>query len=236
MKSAMLLKLPLPHSRMCRRSSAKRFSLNDDFTADSSFTWLPFVFKFGGLVSLSFRAEWRGRGTFSGCIQSLVKAVQACGTWEACLSGGELSFGTPQFLTEQKMIFLNVSNYICGGVSGEVHKCDCKKNSFRNKHLFSAHTSMMMVFHASRWMPPEERCRKVCFESWTIGCPGLIPPWEKAEPEASLGCGVWTRLLRSPSLSPANVCIQVTDGSKVNLWQEKVLQKDVTCQGGGTVG
>lgn len=178
----------------------------------------------------------RGGGTFSGRSQSLVKVIQVCGTWEACPPGRELLFRTPQFLTEQKMIFLNVSNYICGGVGGEVHKCDCKKNSFRNERLFSAHTSMMMVFHALCWMPPEGLCRKVCFESWTIGCPRLIPPWEKAEPEASLGCGLWTRLLRSPSLSPANMCIQVTDGSKVNLRQKKVSQKDVTCQGGGTVG
>lgn len=149
--------------------------------------WISIVFKFTGLSPCHLELNER-EGACSSISQSMMKAIWAHGSWEGCLPGEGLSFRTPQFLTEHKMIFLNVSNYICGGVGGEVHKCDRKRNCFRNKDLFSAHTAMM-VFQALHWMPLEGLHRKACVESWTEQyCSRLTCSWEKSKPGASLAC------------------------------------------------
>lgn len=151
-------------------------------------------------VSLSFRAEWKGESLLQH-LPVYEKAIWAHGSWEGCLPGEGLSFRAPQFLTEHKMIFLNVSNYICGSVGGEVHKCDRKRNCFRNKDLFSAHTAMM-VFQALHWMPLEGLHRRACVESWREQyCSHLSCSWEKSKSGASLGCRLCMSTLSSSHLS-----------------------------------
>lgn len=163
----------------------KLFSLTDHSIADSdpppagvdmdsSFTWIPLVFEFSSLSPCCSEPN-EGEGACYSGSQPLIKAIRACGTWEGCLPGDGLSFRTPQFLTEQKMIFLNVSNYICGGVGGEVHRW--------------THTPVV-VFQGWYRMPQEGLCRNVCFESWRIQyCPRLTYSWEKSKPGASPG--IW---------------------------------------------
>lgn len=129
--------LPLPHSWWCPES----FSLTDCGTQASP--------PAGRAVDSSFTCSGLNEGALLWPLPasgSSHASLWACGV---CWPGEGLSFGTPPFLTEQQTVLLNVSNCILGGVGGEVHKCDCKRSSFRNQDLFLVRTPVT-VFHASQ--------------------------------------------------------------------------------------
>ena len=126
---------------------SKHFSLNDCFIAESwpffsrwnsSFTWISIVFKFTGLSPCHLELNER-EGACSGISQSMMKAIRPHGSWEACLLGEGLSFRTPLFLTEHKMIFLNVSNYICEMWVGKFTNVT-EKGIVSGTRIYSRHT------------------------------------------------------------------------------------------------